>query len=316
MDNPAHTPSLVFWGTPDFSVPILTALAEHFRVVAIVTAPDRLAGRKNIITPPPIKKAGRSLGIPVLQPEKLLPHICAEIPPADITVVAAYGKILPDALLKKPIHGCLNVHPSLLPRWRGPSPIQAAFLAGDEKTGVSIMLMDEKMDHGPIIARQEIIIGADTVETLSKKLSLLSAEMLCEIIPRWIAGRIVPSPQNHEKATYCKIIKKADGKIVWSASAVDIERHIRAYEGWPGGYTFWVRKKTRLQLAIRTARLVSDPAVPVPPPGTITVAKDHMYIGTGNGALEVLMLRPEGGRDMSASSFMRGHPEIQGAVLE
>src|SRR3989338_3992817 len=307
MDNPAHTPSLVFWGTPDFSVPILTALAEHFRVVAIVTAPDRLAGKKNIITPPPIKKAGRSLGIPVLQPEKLLPHICAEIPPADITVVAAYGKILPDALLKKPIHGCLNVHPSLLPRWRGPSPIQAALLARDEKTGVSIMLMDEKMDHGPIIARQEIIIGADTAGTLSKKLSLLSAEMLCEIIPRWIAGRIVPSPQNHEKATYCKITTKADGKIVWSKPAHKIEGHVRAYEGWPGSYTVWMGEKKRLQLIVRAARLVSDPEISTPPPGTVAIARDHMYIGTGQGALEILMLRPEGGRDMSASSFMRGH---------
>jgi len=234
---------VVFFGSSDFSVPILASLIGQFSVVAVITQPDRQKGRGKILQISQVKEAALAYHIPVFQPARLSAD--ALLPDlrklnADFFVVAAYGKILPAWLLNLPKFGCVNVHASLLPRWRGASPIQAVILAGEKKTGVTIMLMDEGLDTGQILAQKEIPVSpVETHGSLSAKLSQLGADFLVETLTQILGGIITPVPQNHEEATYCGLIRKEDGRLDFNLSAEELERRIRAHHPWPGSYFEW-----------------------------------------------------------------------------
>ncbi|GMQ94938.1 MAG: methionyl-tRNA formyltransferase [Patescibacteria group bacterium] len=233
--------NIVFFGTPQFAVYVLEEL-ENIGLVPslVVTAPDRPAGRKLTLTPPPVKVWAEKHSIPVLQPEKLDDEFRYKLQVASykLFIVAAYGKILPKEILDIPEHGTLNVHPSLLPKYRGPSPIESAILSGDEETGIAIMLVDEEMDHGPILESRTLTIGDQNKEELGEKLFRLGGQLLADIIPKLIDGEIKATPQDHALATYTKKIVKGDGLIDLSDDPKTNWRKFRAYRGWPGTYFF------------------------------------------------------------------------------
>ena len=315
---------IVFWGTPDFAVKPLEVLIENFNVLAVITNPDEPVGRKAILTPPPIKVLARKYKIPVFQPNKLAIENCKlEIPSADIYVVAAYGKIISKEILEIPKYGALNIHPSLLPKWRGASPIQYAILNGDEETGVTIMLMDEKMDHGPIFAWRELEIRNPkseirkyTTPELSEILSKMGAELIIETVPKWINGEIKPVTQDEDKATYSKILKKEDGRIDWSKSAEEVERQVRAFTPWPGSFTYWKRSEKEVRLELLEADIVKSADFPdnIALRG-ILIKDKRLFIKTGEGYLEILRIQPEGKKEMTAKEFINGYKDIDGATL-
>ena len=234
----------------------------------------------------------------------------------DLAVIAAYGKILPKEILDIPSYGFINIHPSLLPKYRGASPIQYTILKGDKETGVTIMEIDEKMDHGPILEKSEIQISkSETYETLSKKLAKLGAELLIKIIPDYVLGKIKPVEQNHLKATYTKIIKKEDGKINWSKSAEEIERMTRAYYPWPSAYA-------KLKIKSEKFKIVKIIEVEICKENNHTVGEvfltenNQLSIKCGDGGIIIKKLQLEGGRILSAQEFLNGHKYFVGSVLQ
>ena len=241
----------IFFGTPEFSRIILQALVETaaVTVLAVVTKPDRPVGRKKVLTPSPVKILAKNQGLEVLTPTKLDTTLSSLLSPLhpDLIVVAAYGKIIPPTVLAVPKYGCLNIHPSLLPKYRGPSPVQFAILNGEEKTGVTIILMDDKMDHGPILVQTAVpITPSDTEESLTTKLARVGADLLIQTIPRWVAGEIEPQPQDHIQATYTKLLTREDGRIDWRKPHHEIERQIRAFHPWPGTYTTATKLRSKI----------------------------------------------------------------------
>ena len=262
---------VVFMGTPAFALPTLEALKTHeMPVVGVITEPDKPVGREKIITPTAVKILAGEYGLPIYQPENNedLVKILKEISP-DYLVVAAYGRILPVDVLKIPPYGGLNIHPSLLPKYRGASPIQAAILAGDKETGVTIMRMDEKMDHGPIVAQTTMEIkDDDTAESLKERLAIEGANLLIKALPGYLGNQKQPQEQDHQKATYIKMIKKEDGLIDWRKPAEMIERQIRAYYPWPKAYTMIKQREKRKEkkegqrLIIHKAHLENSKLVP------------------------------------------------------
>lgn len=322
----------IYFGTSEFAATILEKLLDaNMAPVAVVTQPDRPAGRGKKIQESPVKKIAQNGEILLLQPQKISPFDSAQginfrlqitdLKP-DVCIIAAYGEIIPKKILDIPKHGCVNVHPSLLPLYRGPSPIQTAILNGETKTGVSLILLDEAIDHGPILAQETASIGyRDTSETLSHTLALQSATMLLETIPKWLAGSLSPTPQDHAKATFTKMITKEDGRIDWKKSAQEIERHVRAMTPWPGSYTFWKENKNEVRLHLRrvsvlkeSPRLRSDNNYL---PGEVldTAANDEIVVACGKGMLVIHELQPEGKHVMSAHAFLNGHRSIVGAIL-
>ncbi len=305
---------VVFMGSPRFAVPILEALLAKHEVVGVVTRPDRPAGRGRKLTPPPVKEVALAGGVPLLQPRKLrgneeaLSWLRERNP--DVIVVAAYGLILPPAVLKLPPHGCLNVHASLLPRHRGAAPIPAAILAGDRETGVSIILMDEGLDTGPILAQKAILIAPDdTTASLSEKLSRLGAELLLEVLPLWLEGKVTPRPQQGEPS-YAPMLKKEDGLIDWSLPAVEIERRVRAYDPWPGAYTFWDGRILKIWRAE-----VSEARPDDLPPGAVFQDSEGVKVACGRGSLRLVEIQLEGRKRMPAGPFCCGRPDFVGTVL-
>src|SRR3989344_6865189 len=233
----------------------------------------------------------------------------------DLAVIAAYGKILPKEILEIPSYGFINIHPSLLPKYRGASPIQYAILKGDKKTGVTIMKIDEKMDHGPILEKSEIQISkSETYETLSKKLAKLGAELLIKIIPDYVLGKIKPVEQEHKKATYTKIIKKEDGKINWSKSAEEIERMTRAYYPWPSAYT-------KLKIKSEKFKIVKIIEVEICKENNHTIGEvfltenNRLAIKCGIGSLIIKKLQLEGGKILTAKEFLNGHKDFVSSIL-
>ena len=289
---------IIFMGTPDFAAPALKQLvSNNYEISAVITAPDKPIGRKQEVTPPPIKKLALQYKIPVLQPEKILnsswpkPDLKSQILNLnpDLIVVSAYGKIIPKEILDIPQYGSLNIHPSLLPKYRGPSPIQFAILNGEKITGATIMLMDEKMDHGPILAQEKIEIPSDeTSQTLHDKLAQLGADLLIKTIPQYVQGEIKPKPQDEKNASYTKILTREDGKIDWRKSAESIERQIRAFTPWPGAWTIDGKR-----LKILKAKVVDK--------------KDGLTFKTKRGYLLLEMVQPEGKKTMSGEEFIRGY---------
>jgi methionyl-tRNA formyltransferase len=309
----------VFFGTPKFAEIVLRKLIKQdgFEIVAVVCAPDKLVGRKKVLTSPPVKLLAKKNNIFVLQPEKLNAKFVNELEEfeADVFVTCAYGKIIPKEILDLPKFGALNIHPSLLPKYRGPSPIQSALLNGDKETGVTIMEMDEEMDHGKIIFNDQFSISnSDNYTTLSKKLADLSAKLIIDVLPKYIAGEIKAVEQNHSKATYCKIIKKSDGEIDWNKSAQEIYNMWRAFEKWPGIYTESTKKiKTQKALGkikFIKIKLASDEKLNWgdKKSGEFFVQDKKLFVMCGDkNVLEILKIQPEGKNVMDAKGFVNGY---------
>lgn len=311
---------IVFMGSPEFAVPSLEYLVEDgYEVMAVYTQPDRPAGRGRQLILSPVKQAAQTLGLKVIQPEKLrAPEIVAELAgmQPDAIVVAAYGQILPKTVLDIPRFGCINVHPSLLPRHRGASPVVATILGGDEFAGVTVMLMDAGMDTGPILTRSQIpVTGQDTTGTLTEKLSLIGARMVLEVIPHLVHSELHPRPQNNNEATYSAQVTKEEGEINWLIPAAEIWRRLRAFQPWPGAYSFWEGKRLEIQSGLPLPK----PEQP-PPAGTVVDlrplnGKAAFGVVTGDGVLGVGTVQLAGKKAMSAADFLRGQPGILGAKL-
>lgn len=306
---------IVFIGTPDFAVPGLRKLIETQTVVGVVTQPDRPAGRGRHVQPPPVKAVAEAAGIPVYQPASLRGEAAAgplrEWRP-DALVVAAFGQLLRPHVLNLPPLGCLNVHASLLPRWRGASPIQHAILAGDEQTGISLMRMDVGLDTGPVYVQQALAIPPQaTAGVLHDHLAQLGAEMLGEYLEDILSGRLAARPQDNSQATYAPMIQKEDGRLDWRHSAVQLDRRIRAMAPWPGAFTTW---KGQL-LKVLAARPLPSDGPPSGSPGQVIAPAGRVAVWTGEGVLELLEVQLEGKRPMRAADFARGRPEWSGAIL-
>ncbi len=306
---------LIFMGTPDFAVPVLKALIGRYEIVGVVTQPDRRARRGRKLEASPVKVVALAHDLPVLQPPSLRrPDAVAELRALapDVIVVAAYGQILPAEVLAIPPRGCLNVHASLLPRCRGAAPVSAAILAGDEETGVTIMLMDEGMDTGPILSQATCPISPqDTRESLRARLAQLGADLMMDTLPRWLAGEIEPQPQDHDQATYCCLIAKEDGLIDWSQPAIEICRSCRAYCSWPGIYTYWRGKLLKVLSADALPQWAGEGE-----PGRVMALDEGLAVATGKGALLLGEVQLAGKRALSAEDFSRGQRDFVGSVLE
>lgn len=309
---------IIFMGTPEFGAIILEELIKGgYPPVLVITAPDKPVGRKQIITPPPVKISAQKYNIPVLQPEKIL-NLKSEILNLnpDLIIVAAYGQILPKEILEIPKYGCLNVHPSLLPRWRGASPIQYTILNGDKETGITIILMTEKVDKGDIIAisKFQITNPKITCPELLKELANLGAKLLVKTIPKLVKNEIKPKPQNGLKATYSKILKKKDGKIDWKKPAEYIERQIRTFYPWPGSFCFLDEKQIKI---LKADVLKQTKNGPFGSPGkTFLAPNDKIAVQTGKDFLVIEKLQFEGKKPMSSEEFLRGHLKFIGKILK
>jgi len=316
VDVPMPIP-LVFFGSPPFAVPTLTALAMDARydVRLVVTQPPRPSGRGRQMHRSAVHEAADARGLPVLAPERLRdPAVGAQLVAVapSLFVVAAYGKILRPDVLAIPDRGTLNVHASLLPRYRGASPIHAAILDGATETGVSIMLMDVGLDTGPVLARQVIHIPEDaTTVSLSESLADLGASLLVETAVRWVKGEITPSPQDDRAVTVTCLIKKEDGNAQWEDSAARIVRMERAYRPWPGVFTFLGAKR----LLLHDLRAAESPSVGVSPGTIVAIDGDGMRVRAGDGDVRVARVQPEGKASIAAAAFASGRPGLVGTRL-
>ncbi|MDD4902487.1 MAG: methionyl-tRNA formyltransferase [Patescibacteria group bacterium] len=310
---------IIFAGTPDFAVPVFKALIADtdFEIVAVITQADKPIGRKQELTSGPVKTVALENNLKVLQPAKIkdIKDEIAALKP-DFIVVIAYGQIIPQSILDIPKFGCINIHASLLPRWRGAAVIQAPILSGDTETGVTIMKMDKGLDTGPIIAQMRInILKNETAETLHDELAKLGAQMLPETLKAFASGVMELKPQNEKLATYARELKKEDGKIDWAKPAVEIERMVRAYMPWPSAFGQLQIKNYKLQI-IKILE-VENNVLPINKfkIGEIFLDNEKMAMQCGDGALVIKKLQLEGGKPMTAEEFLRGHADFIGSIL-
>ena len=302
---------IVLMGSPEFALPSLEGLLTAHEVLAVVTQPDRPAGRGKALRQSPVKQMALAAGIPVLQPMRLREPAAMEslqAYDADLYVVVAFGQILPQAVLDLPRFGTINVHASLLPRWRGAAPIQAAIRAGDAESGVTIMVLDAGLDTGPLLSRRAIRLSHDeTGQSLHDKLSELGADLLLDTLPGYLTGERAAQPQDESLATYAPQIKKAEGEIDWSQPAVAIDRLVRAFKPWPGTYTQWDGKA----LKVIAGRAGDGEAMP----GEVVEAGGTVAIGAGVGLYRPDALQLPGKKRLSISDFVNGHRDFVGARL-
>lgn len=292
---------IVFMGSPDFALPSLQALAKHYEVAGVITQPDKPAGRGRELKSPPVKNLAQELNIPIYQPEKLRDTEQLEIWKPDLIVVAAYGQILKKNILDFPKYGCLNVHASLLPRWRGAAPINAAILAGDEETGVTIMKMDVGLDTGDMLTKKTMRLTPDvTAGSAFQTLSTLGSDLLLETIPNWINGNITPQPQDNSLSTYAPMLKKEDGKLDFNHSAIELERRIRAMNPWPSAWFEWNGNL----LKVMKASIVSQKKDAEN--GSRFTVSDRPAVVCQDGALVLEEVQPAGKKAMSGKSFLLG----------
>jgi len=302
--------NIVFMGSPNFALPTLSALAQTYNLSGVVTQPDKPAGRGRALKAPPVKELAQQLNIPVIQPQKLkqpeaLEQLRAWNP--DLIVVAAFGQILKPEVLNLPRYGCLNVHASLLPRWRGAAPIHAAILAGDAQTGVTIMKMDVGLDTGDILAARAAPIAAqDTAATLFASLAQLGADLLMETLPSYFAGNLASQPQENALSTYAPMLKKEDGLLDFSKPAVELERRVRAMNPAPGAWMMW---KNAPMKVLRAA--VADGGDSARAAQRLTV-QENPAIQCGEGILILQEIQPAGKKPMSGKSFLAGARDWQG----
>lgn len=304
---------VVFFGSPELSVPFLSALVNEpdFDVVAVVTQPEKPVGRKAILTKSAVHAFAVEHNIPALPYKSLrtdtVTQELAELN-ADLFVVVVYGKIIPKAVLDLPTFGCINVHPSLLPKFRGPSPFQEAIRVGETETGISIMLLDEGMDTGPVLAVEPFTIeDRETSETIQPKIISIGVPLLIGTLRKWIHREITPTPQDNSQATYSKMLSKEDGKIDWKNSAIEIDRQVRALKPWPGTSFVWNENGKEVRVTVHeTLPAASDPLRREP--GTIYAESNHVFIICGDrSTLELITIQPEGKQKMSPMEYIRGH---------
>lgn len=295
-------PRTVFMGSPEFALPTLRMLFREVRLVGVVTQPDRPAGRGKVLTPPPVKRLAEEMGVPCIQPSRLRqPEAMEQLRDwqPELIVVAAFGQILRREVLELPRYGCINVHGSLLPRWRGAAPVQAAILEGDAETGITIMRMDAGVDTGPILSKRSIpILDDDTAGTLSLRLAELGAELLADTLPGYLAGVLQPQPQNEALATYAPMLKKEAGLLSFESSALRLARLVRAYNPWPGAFTLY-RDQV---LKIHRAHAVDGETQP----GRRLVHDGLPAIGCAGGLLVLDEVQPAGKKAMPGKVFLQG----------
>ncbi|MBP1707362.1 MAG: fmt [Chloroflexi bacterium] len=313
---------LVFMGSPEFAIPALQLLLINgHRLAAVYTRPDKPAGRGRAMIAPPVKAAALSWDLPVIQvsgfkkPEAV--EQLAGLKP-EAVVVAAFGQILPPAVLEIPSYGCLNIHPSLLPKYRGPAPVVATILAGDEMAGVSVMRLDAGMDTGPIFSQAQVpVLAQDTASSLTARLFQIGARMLLEVLAFLPSGSLIPEPQNAAAASYSREITREDGRIDWKLTTREIWRRVRAYQPWPEAYTTWRGKQLKIIGAWPLERRASaGPGRVVSLEPTEGGLKASFGVGTGDGVLGVLKVQFEGKRALSAEEFLRGQRDFLGTTLE
>ncbi len=301
---------IVFMGTPEFAVPVLQALIETQIVVGVVTQPDKPAGRGQQLRHSPVKVAAEAAGIPVFQPKSLRkPESAAPLQDwqPDLIVVAAFGQILRPHILDLPPHGCLNVHASLLPRWRGAAPIQHAILAGDAETGISLMHMDPGLDTGPVYVMEALPLAPDeTAVSLHDRLADLGGSMIRRYLDMIMAGEIRAEAQDDTASTYAPMIKKEDGALDWSQSAEQLDRHIRAMTPWPGAFTTWERKQLKILSAEKSDAFFYVQQLP----GTVVTMGDAVAVATGSGVLLLHEVQLAGKRVTHIADFVRGRPQF------
>jgi len=305
-------------GTPDFSVPALTRLVEEgYDVVAVYTQPDKPSGRGRSIAPSPIKEAAMRYSLHVEEPisfkdETVVDHMQTFEP--DITVVSSYGHILPKRVIDMPKQGCLNIHPSLLPKYRGPSPVTGAILSGDDETGVTVMTVLPKVDCGHFLTQLKVTIDAeDTAASLVSKLFQMGADLLIYTIPRWIDGEIMAQPQDDSQASYTRTYTKNDGRINWNIPAQHIARMVRAFDPWPGCYTTWQDKNLKIIKAIPL--LQSQMGKELGQVIKLGEAGGDVGVTTSDGILLLHTVQLEGKRPHSVEEFLRGQKDFIGSAL-
>ena len=289
-------------GSPEFSLPTLHALAQHYDLIGVITQPDRASGRGRELKAPPVKTLALELNIPVLQPEKLRePAAMSQLREwnPDLIVVAAFGQILKKDVLDLPKYGCINVHASLLPRWRGAAPINAAILAGDEEIGVTIMKMDVGLDTGPMLSKKSIRLTPDlTTGSALQAISQLGADLLIEVLPDYLSGKLIPQPQPEEGSTYAPMLKKEEGKLDFTHDVSELERRVRAFNPWPG--TFMDFDGTILKIHRAHVESGNESA------GKRLVVQDQPAVGARGGILVLDEVQPAGKKSMSGKSFLAG----------
>jgi methionyl-tRNA formyltransferase len=322
---------LIYMGTPQFAVPALEALVsraapgdllpEGYEIVTVITRPDKPSGRKQEIVYSPVKQAALAHGLEVWQPgslKKAENQQALAAYRADLMIVAAFGQILPQAVLDQPRYGTLNIHASLLPKYRGSSPISEAILQGERESGVTIMLLEAGIDTGPMLLRRAMPLAErETTASLTPQLAQLGAQTLLEALPLWVSGQLIPQPQDHSLATHTRMIRKEDGRIDWSRSAEALAREVRAYLPWPTASTTWRGKSLKILSA------TAHPGEADARPGQVVLeqistpqgTRKALRIATGQGALLVEQLQLEGKKAMSADEFLRGYAGIIGETL-
>jgi len=298
---------IVFMGSPAFALPALHILASDYSIVGVVTQMDKAAGRGRKLVYSPIKHAAQELALPILQPERVRDeeHVkTIKTWSPDLIIVAAYGQILSQAILDIPRMGSINIHASLLPRWRGAAPIQAAILHGEDETGITLMLMDIGLDTGPILTQTKIQISeAETAGELTSRLSQLGADHLRQALPDYIQGKITPTPQDANSVTYAPMLKKQDGFLDFSKPAVDLSRQVRAYQPWPGSFFIW----ENIRIAVHAVHIDEAAGQEI---GMLVKQSRHPAVVTSNGLLVLDEVQPAGRKTMSGEAFVNGSPGI------
>jgi len=320
MTNDTKKLKIVFMGTSPFAATVLKALtSEKYSITSVYTKPDKKVGRDQKVRRSAVKILAEESKLAIKTPDKLDGSVAEEIKSQkpDMIVVVAYGKILPHEILKIPRLGAINVHASLLPKFRGPSPIQNTILHGEAVTGVTIMLMDEGIDTGEILAQEETEINPDeTYPELSQKLAVLSTELLKKTIPQWVEGKIKPKMQDNTGSLICQLIEREDGKVIWDDEAQNIYNRYRAFTPWPGLYTFWEKNGVYLRLKLNKISLMSQNTFESHHIGEAFLLDDNVGVQTSSGVIVLEEVQLEGKNNVKTEEFLRGAPDFIGSVLK
>ena len=319
MKNPIKLRT-IFMGTSSFAVEILdTLLKNDYNIISVYTQPDKKSGRHQEIKASAIKVLSQKKQLPILEPEKFdektISSLKSQKP--DLIIVASYGKILPKTVLDLPGFGAINVHPSLLPKFRGPSPIQNTILDGVSKTGVTLILMNEEIDAGDIISQKEFTLSPqETYPKVLEKASVVSAKLLLETLPRWVERKIKPLKQNENQATYCQLIERNDGKIIWENDAQFIYNQWRAFIQWPGIFTYWESKGFNLRLKLSKIKLLKKEIGDDYKIGQVFKLDKKVAVRAGYQAIILEKVQLEGKKEMKIDEFINGHPTFIGSLLK